>query len=263
MKIQLETDSIVIFESSLYQTTTTLVKLDNIFLLVDPNWLPIEIDFIKNYIIPKKGNKPLYLIFTHSDFDHIIGAGAFDCEGMIASFSFVNEVDQQKVLEDIYSFDQSYYVKRDYPIYYPQPTVIIKDKQQQVQVAGEELIFYLTPGHTKDSMVIYIRSLKLLIVGDYLSDIEFPFIENISEYESTLKVLEDIISTEEINYLVPGHGSLTKDRKEMKRRIEDSKQYINDLQHHKPIEGMLKGQYDFYDGMKQFHELNKLLIKDN
>lgn len=261
MKIQLETEKIVIFESALYQTTSTLVKLENVFLLVDPNWLPVEIDFIKNYIMLQKENKPLYLIFTHSDFDHIIGAGAFDCEGMIASNSFVNEIDQQKVLEDIHGFDQQYYVKRNYPIFYPKPTVTIKEKEQQVQIKGEELTFYLTPGHTKDSMVIYIRSLDLLIVGDYLSNVEFPFIENILKYQSTLKVLEDIISTKKINYLVPGHGQFTDDIAEMRKRIEESKKYIIGLIEEQPMEDLLENNYEFFDGIKQFHELNKTLIK--
>lgn len=262
MKIQLETENITIFESALYKTTTTLVKLENLLLLVDPNWLPNEIDFIGKYVNQIKGDKPLYLIFTHSDFDHIIGAGAFDCKGMIAAYSFSNEIDQQKVLNDIYSFDQQYYLSRDYPIIYPEPTILIKNKEQQLLIEEEALTFYLAPGHTKDSIIMYIHSLNLLIVGDYLSDVEFPFIENVTDYLITLKMLEKIIHIKKINYLIPGHGNYTDQVSEMEKRWKESFDYISGLQQKTPMELLLKNKYEFYDGIKQFHELNKLLIKD-
>jgi len=90
MKFQLETESLVIFESDLFKTTTTLVIRNEYILLVDPNWLPREIEFIHNYIEKIKASRKCYLLFTHSDYDHIIGYGQFKSFTTIASKNFAN-----------------------------------------------------------------------------------------------------------------------------------------------------------------------------
>lgn len=260
MKIQLETENLVIFQSALYQTTTTLVKTNQYVLLVDPNWLPEEIQLIKTYVEKIKGELPLYLLFTHSDFDHIIAAGAFESDGIIASKAFAMEMDREKILNDIKKFDSQYYVSRDYPIIYPEATIVIKEDNQQVTIEDEAIVLYLAPGHTKDGIFAYIPSQQILIVGDYLSNVEFPFIEHLEHYKETLNKASKLIDGKPINYLIPGHGQFTSNKEEMKRRVQDSWQYINDLQNNVPQEALLKERYPFYDGMQELHHMNQLLV---
>ena len=50
MKIQFRNEYITVFESQLFRTTTTVVQTDDLVLLVDPNWLPTEIEFLQNFI---------------------------------------------------------------------------------------------------------------------------------------------------------------------------------------------------------------------
>ena len=50
MKIQFRSDELIIFESALFRTTTSLIIGEQYILLIDPNWLPIELDFIENII---------------------------------------------------------------------------------------------------------------------------------------------------------------------------------------------------------------------
>jgi len=261
MKIQLETENLIVFQSALYQTTTTLVKTSRFLLLVDPNWLPEEIQFIKKYVNKIKNNLPVYLLFTHSDFDHIIAAGAFENDGIIASKPFVEEIDREKILKDIKKFDDQYYVKRDYPIIYPEATIIIKEDKQKLSIHEEVISFYLAPGHTKDGIFAYIHSLGVLIVGDYLSNVEFPFIEDLKEYKTTLNKAKAIISSETIHYLIPGHGQYISDKEEMKQRLVESMDYIMNLEHKEEQESSLRKRYLFYDGMKEIHEQNQLLVK--
>ena len=45
--IQFKTPNITVFESALFRTTTTLLETDDLLLLVDPNWLPSEIENIQ------------------------------------------------------------------------------------------------------------------------------------------------------------------------------------------------------------------------
>ena len=87
--IQLNTPKLTIFESELYRTTSTLIIGKEYVLLIDPNWLKGEIEFIHQYLSDRKGKRKTYILFTHSDFDHIIGYGKFKTFNSIASKRFV------------------------------------------------------------------------------------------------------------------------------------------------------------------------------
>ena len=65
------------FESCIYKTTSTVIDTEDCVIVVDPCLLPSEIDEINQHVMRMKGTRPIYLIMTHSDWDHIVGAGAF------------------------------------------------------------------------------------------------------------------------------------------------------------------------------------------
>lgn len=77
--------NITVFQSVLYKTTSTIIESNEVILIVDPNWFSNEIEEIKNSISGQVNNKQLYVIYTHSDFDHIIGSGAFPKAKVIAT----------------------------------------------------------------------------------------------------------------------------------------------------------------------------------
>ena len=110
MKIQFRSDELIIFESALFRTTTSLIIGEQYILLIDPNWLPIELDFIENIIESLGENIEKYLLFTHSDYDHIIGYGKFKTYKTIASKNFIKNKDQEIILKQIEKFDDEYYV---------------------------------------------------------------------------------------------------------------------------------------------------------
>ena len=95
-------------------TTTAIIEAEDVVIMTDPNWLPTEIENIKQYISGNIGNKELYVIYTHSDYDHIIGAGAFPEAKVIASEQFTNNPNKEAILQTIQQFDQGYYLSRNY-----------------------------------------------------------------------------------------------------------------------------------------------------
>jgi glyoxylase-like metal-dependent hydrolase (beta-lactamase superfamily II) len=62
------------------------------------------------------------------------------------------------------------------------------------------------PGHTPDGMAYRFRALDLLVVGDYLSTVEFPFASSTADYRSTLATLIDILRRDPPARVVPAHG---------------------------------------------------------
>jgi len=267
MKIQYKSKELVVFESALYRTTTSLVIGEDYVLLVDPNWLPIELEFIENEIRTLGKGKEKYLLFTHSDYDHIIGYRKFKGYKTIASQNLVDNEDWDKTLSYIRKFDDEYYIKRDYAIEYPKIDISIGEDHKSIQLGKDTYKIYQARGHNKDGIIAYNSTKKILIAGDYLSNIEFPYIyDNWETYLETLSKFEGLINQHSVDFLIPGHGDYTVDKNEMNTRIEESKAYIRTLvqsiKDKEPFdEKRLFERYDFPIHMKQFHANNVALIE--
>jgi glyoxylase-like metal-dependent hydrolase (beta-lactamase superfamily II) len=267
MKIQFRSDELIIFESALFRTTTSLIIGEQYILLIDPNWLPIELDFIENIIESLGENIEKYLLFTHSDYDHIIGYGKFKTYKTIASKNFIKNKDQEIILKQIEKFDDEYYVKRGYKIEYPKIELSISKDNEKLQIGFDEYQFYQAKGHNQDGIFIFNKTKKILIAGDYLSNIEFPYIyDSLKEYKQTLSKFENVIQQESINILVPGHGDFTTDHKGMIKRIKESSTYIRELETSIIEQTVFNEQnlyprYQFPIIMNQFHQNNIKLVK--
>jgi glyoxylase-like metal-dependent hydrolase (beta-lactamase superfamily II) len=261
--IQFSNDHITVFQSSLYMTTTAIIQTDTAVIMTDPNWLPNEIAVIKNYINENIGNKQLYIIYTHSDFDHIIGSGAFPEAKVIASKPFDDQPNKEKIVRQIKRFDQAYYLSRDYNPEYPAVDIIVEEDGQELVLESLTMTFYKAPGHTHDSLFTVVEPYGIFLSGDYLSDIEFPFIfSNYHDYVNTINKAENILRDHQITTHVPGHGSTTCDQKEIQRRLNCSKYYLQQLSHdHAALEIYLNNEYKFFEGMKSIHLDNQKMVK--
>ncbi|MDP4164457.1 MAG: MBL fold metallo-hydrolase [Bacillota bacterium] len=256
-----------IFHSSLYQTTSTVVETDHFMLVVDPCWLPGEVEEIRHYVYSRKGERPLYLLFTHSDYDHIIGYNAFPDAITIGSKGMERNLEKDSILEQIRDFDDSYYIKRNYEIAYPQISYLVSEDGQNLQIGEYCFTFYVANGHTNDGLFTVIEPLGLWIAGDYLSDIEFPYIYSSSiDYEKTLETAEAILNRHSIKLLIPGHGSVTTEIDEITKRINESRKYIHNtrqlLLEKKEVEAFqILKHYDFPKVMEKFLRGNLELMK--
>ena len=265
--IQYKTPHLTVFESALFRTTTTVVETDDLLLLVDPNWLPREIEHIQQVVKNKQGDKPLYLLFTHSDYDHIIAYRAFENAQIIASQAFIDNKNKASILQQIKDWDDENYIKRNYPIAYPQVDIPIKKDGQQLIIGATTLTFYLAPGHNIDGIFTLIEPLGIWIAGDYLSNIEFPYIYHSSDaYEQTLAKVQPILKKHHPQILVTGHGDIALTHREILQRQSDAYAYIHALR-----TALQKGvtfdfeelmeAYDFPKIMKAFHDGNVALMK--
>ena len=267
MKIQVELPQLVVFESALFRTCTSLILHDDHAVLVDPNWLPDEIEYIDIYIRRKAKDKKVYLFFTHSDYDHIIGYAKFKQFTSIASENFVLSDKKSQTLAQIHSFDDQYYIQRNYPIEYPDINIRVKQEKETIQLGQNNYHFHQALGHNADGLILHDPNNKVLIVGDYLSNIEFPYVyHSFKEYRNTLDRLEGIILEQSIDYLVTGHGDATNSKEEMHRRIKDSRSYIMEVEksitQNKAFDfDQLMTQYKFPKIMRKFHEGNMTLAQ--
>jgi hydroxyacylglutathione hydrolase len=262
-------ENTTIFRSVLYETTSTVIITEDCVIVVDPCWLPHEVEEISKYVEANRQNRPLYLLFTHSDYDHIIGCQAFPEATVIASEAFRTKSDKAKadIIEQIKEFDDEYYVTRGYEIIYPELDLSIAGEETSLEIGQTKLTFFQAPGHNDDGIFTVIEPLGVLLTGDYFSDIEFPYIYvNSYEYEKTILKLDPILSEYPIQLLVTGHGNATRDRSEMKKRQQDSLEYIHKMRelvlakNQEGINQLIRG-CKFPRNMKKFHYNNQLLFE--
>lgn len=229
MKIQFSTENITVFESQWFRTTSTLIALSESIIIVDPNWTPHEIDDILSYIDNNFPHHRQYLFFTHSDFDHILGYGAFPKAYSIASGIIKKNKNQDKILDDIRSFDNQQGYERSYPLSYPKIDIAIDKIDQKIIIDNVEMYFYNVGGHTADGTFMIIPALNIWIAGDHLSNIEIPIIDdNLDNYRETINLSEQIFRHyDNISILVTGHGDVANQRTQISQRIENDKTYLN------------------------------------
>lgn len=200
--------NITVFQSALFQTNSTVVKTDDCVLVVDPAWLPEEVMNIRRFVDSIRGQLPVFLVFTHSDFDHIIGYKAFEAEKIFLSANMAKLENKEEILAQCIEFDEKYYITRPYPIEFPVGDFLVYRDGVHYRHGQTRIAFYLAPGHTEDSMMVVVWQLGLCVAGDYLCDVEFPFIYHSSvEYEKSLEKLTFIHDKNWFTRLIPGHGS--------------------------------------------------------
>ncbi|WP_423188683.1 MBL fold metallo-hydrolase [Alkalibacterium sp. f15] len=247
--------NLTVFQSSLYKTTSAVVHSEEAIIMTDPTWLPEEIAEIQSHIQEHLGDKQLYIIYTHSDFDHVIGSGAFPEATVIASEGFQNNPKKEEVLEEMNAFDQEYYIERNYEPRYPTIDRVISADGEKLELGDMTLTFYQAPGHTNDGLFTVIEPCGIFLSGDYLSDVEFPFIESgYHDYKETVEKASWIMQHHDLNTHVPGHGNVTKQKQEIMDRIDFSKQYLNRLlDDGTGLEKECRNRFRFFEGMKNSH----------
>jgi glyoxylase-like metal-dependent hydrolase (beta-lactamase superfamily II) len=84
---------------------------------------------------------------------------------------------------------------------------LVFDPGEALQVGPFTVETMALPGHTSCGAGYRIRELGLLAVGDYLSDIEFPFVYvSTAAYRATLAALSDALRRDPPAVVTPGHG---------------------------------------------------------
>ena len=259
---------LTLFQSELYMTNSLVVETADCVLVTDPCWLPGEVEEIRRYTEDVRGSRRLVLLFTHSDFDHIIGYGAFEGAEVIASRAFADKSagEREEIIEQIRVFDDSYYLRRNYELTYPQVDHPVEQDGQTLIFGDLKLTGYTAPGHTNDGLFTIVESAGLFIAGDYLSDVEFPYIYDSSlAYEATLGKLEQMMNRHQLTLLVPGHGETADGRTELERRREESLKYIHNMRaavasgRQDAVDRLIEG-CAFPRNMANFHRSNQELI---
>jgi cyclase len=228
-------DDIYVFTSDIYaQVTASAVVTREGIVVIDTLPFPQETREMIEYL-EGLGQGPIkYLVNTHWHGDHTNGNCIFDdsiemvchkrCQQAMAEFGQTALAESQEttpLLEEV-----------ELRI----PDVVFESGELVLHVGNKSVEMALSPGHTLDSIVAYVREDKVLIAADTVMPVPYFVWGDRHEFRESLELLKSY----NLESIVQGHGEVLL-RGEIPRAIESSIEYL-DLLEKKVIEIIEKGK---------------------
>ena len=226
--VSISPDALVV-TSGFWQTNAVALRAGEEAMLIDSPYLPDELDALPS-LLAGAGFEPDGLLATHADFDHLLGRLAFPGMTLGIGESSVERLQRSpgEAQRDLRRHDDRFYVRRSAPLALGQVQGL--PVPGRVEIGERELELHPTEGHTPDGMALFDRAQGLLIVGDYLSDVEIPWISeggSLADYRATLARLAPLV--EQATMVVPGHGA-PHDRETTLRLLDEDVDYLDALE---------------------------------
>jgi glyoxylase-like metal-dependent hydrolase (beta-lactamase superfamily II) len=205
---------VVVFVSSVWQTTCTAVRSEDEAFVIDSPVYPEELEGVPA-VLEQAGFSVAGLLATHADWDHLLGRLAFPGASLGCGESTAARLrgEPGAAARELGRFDDEHYVARAAPLQLGSVQALPVPGHLAIG-SGHELELYSTGGHTADGTAIAIPWARVLVCGDYLSPVEIPMISeggSRAAYADTLRRLRALIERTET--VVPGHGRpLTQER---------------------------------------------------
>jgi glyoxylase-like metal-dependent hydrolase (beta-lactamase superfamily II) len=223
----------LVVTSRFWQLNAVALRAGGEALLIDSPYFPDELEALPE-LLAGAGFEPNGLLATHADFDHVLGRLAFPGLALGLAESSVERIhrspgEAQRALRD---YDDQFYVVRPAPLALGQVQGLPVPGRLDLGAGDDaiELELHPTEGHTADGMAILAEPLGLLAVGDYVSDVEIPWLSktgSLEDYRSTLARLAPLVERAET--VVPGHGA-PHGRDEALRLIDEDVDYLDALE---------------------------------
>ena len=189
------------FEAFLWETTSLLVPGEGESLVVDPAITADEVAVIGRRAV-ELGAPVRHVLITHGDWDHVCGIGGFPEAAVAMGEETAEKVESGKAEESVQrAVDALGFVPAG-------PPRVDQAVERGAAVALGPFVVetFALVGHTPDGSGFRLRELGLLIVGDYLSAVEFPFATSPSAYRMTLAGLLELLREDPPETVIPGHG---------------------------------------------------------
>lgn len=221
---------ITVFQSSLYCTNSSVIDLGDSVLICDPGWLPSEVESIRKYVEINHSGKKQFLFITHFDYDHVWGWQSFGDAEIIAPDISGNKELQHKCIDEWTLWDQEHYITRPYTPALPEMVKYSLSGPLTLRFGSVSIDFFPVPGHTSESYAVCIPEMGVLLAGDYLSDVEIPWIgSSVTDYAHSIGQFINIIEKLDPLLVIPGHGNARSSRSELLKQLEEAMWYIDNF----------------------------------
>ena len=213
----------VVVTSRMWQTTSTAIRAGGEAMLIDSPYFPDELEALPA-LLRQAGFEISALLATHADYDHLLGRAAYPSLALGVGQSTAIRLREEPGVaqKELREADAEHYVARAGPL--------SLGSYQSLPVPGfvglgdQELELHPAEGHTPDGTAVFARWAGILCVGDYLSDVEIPMVQDLDGYRATLARLAPLVEAADV--IVPGHGS-PHDRATALRLLDEDLEYLD------------------------------------
>jgi glyoxylase-like metal-dependent hydrolase (beta-lactamase superfamily II) len=228
-------DDIYVFTSELYaQVTASAVVTREGIVVIDTLPFPVETNDMIEYL-KSLGQGPIrYLVNTHWHGDHTNGNYLFDDSVELVCHRRCQQAMQewgQTALDD--ARDNTPLLE---DVRLRLPEVVFDEGHLVLHIGPKSLEIILTPGHTADSTVAYVREDKVLLAADTVMPVPYFVWGSRHDFKNSLKMLKEY----NLESIVQGHGEVLL-RGEIPGAIESSIRYL-DMLEQRVIEVIEKGR---------------------
>ncbi len=156
-----------------------------------------------------RGTECVFVVYTHSDWDHCLGTGALDESGIrykVICHHLTKQLLETKGEEEIRKVRSTHPdLMKASKLTLPHITF---DGKLTVELGGDLGTIELSnlPGHTKDSVVCYLPKLKTLVAGDSVEN-PVPLIGDARDLLSWATGLEQYAKVADL--VIPSHGEVS------------------------------------------------------
>jgi glyoxylase-like metal-dependent hydrolase (beta-lactamase superfamily II) len=197
--------------------------------VIDSPVLPDELDALPTLIEQARWPAPSGLLATHGDWDHLLGRLAFPGLALGCAESTAQRLRETpgEAQRELRAFDEDLIVERPRPL--ALGSVQALPVPGRCELGEQELELHATTGHTPDGMAVFVAWAGVLVVGDYLSPIELPMLDergDVEGYALTLERLAGLVGSSE--HVVPGHGSILA-REDALSIMQEDLAYLHEL----------------------------------
>jgi glyoxylase-like metal-dependent hydrolase (beta-lactamase superfamily II) len=204
--VSLHADVLVV-TSALLHVNCVIVRGGDETFVIDSPVLPDELDALPALLEQARFAEPSGLLATHGDWDHLLGRLAFPGVALGCAESTAERLRATpgEAQRELRAFDGELLIERPRPL--ALGSVQALPVPGRCEIGDRELELHEARGHTPDGMAVLIPWAGVLVVGDYLSTVELPTLNDggdLEGYLDTLERLRPLLAHAE--HIVPGHG---------------------------------------------------------
>lgn len=216
-------DDIFVFTSGLYaQVTAGAVLTSNGAVIIDTLPFPSETRQIADFIARRSPNGIRYVILTHYHADHTYGAYLFQdsqvvshvlCRDWLLAHGQTGLETSRAQTPDLAEVQLRI------------PDVVFDGGDMTLHMGNKTLQLLHAPGHTPDSLVVYVKEDKIIFCADTVMPVPFIVDGDPKAFVESLKMIRGL----SLENVVQGHGEVVL-RGEINEAIDSSVRYLETIQ---------------------------------
>lgn len=216
------TDQIFVFTSSLYvHVTASVILTTEGAVLIDTLLYPEETLQLRQFVRERLNTDVRYVINTHYHADHTLGTCFFD-QAEVVSHRRCAALLDSRGREGLARMQQTSSDMMNLKVVLPH---IVFDDSLTLHVGGKTLHLRHTPGHSEDSVVVYVEEDQILFAGDTVMSLPH-FVDG--SYEALVSSLSSLQGRPYEN-IVQGHGDIVL-RGEVDAKLREDLAYLAKLE---------------------------------